>query len=117
MQEANRSILQGYVRGAIEHGLANDAGDAERMNVAFEQIVSNLRQLDSMSGGIRDALVPLLAHQNDHVRGWAAAHLLRSHSTQAELILEELVQRGGSAGFDARITLREWRAGRFTPSE
>jgi hypothetical protein len=58
-----------------------------------------------------DALVPLLDHASPGVRGWAAAHLLPHRPELAEPVLASIEADGGLEGFNARWTLRTWRAG------
>lgn len=58
-------------------------------------------------------LLPYLTSLNPSERLWAATYLLLSQHPGAEAALQTLASQPGILGFNAELTLREWRAGRL----
>ena len=57
--------------------------------------------------------MPLLESDNPNVRGWAAAHALEFAPEKAVSVLEASLADPAPHGFNAKMTLIEWRAGRL----
>jgi len=62
----------------------------------------------------RDAFKKLLADESRYVRGWVAAQLLSEGDRDAVPVLNELARGQGIDGFNAQMTLKEWRAKRLS---
>jgi hypothetical protein len=62
----------------------------------------------------RDAFKKLLADKSRYVRGWVAAQLLSEGDRDAVPVLNELARGQGIDGFNAQMTLKEWRAKRLS---
>ena len=72
------------------------------------------RELRRRGAKAQRQLAPLLAHRDAYVRAWAAAHALEFAPKAGEEALRDLADKDpGLAGLDAKITLREWLAGRL----
>lgn len=83
-------------------------------NAAANCVASVYRQLRSRGLESQRALLPLLAHPSLKVRQWAAAHALQFAPEAGVPVLSEMAKDKVSLyGFEAEITLREWRAGRL----
>lgn len=111
-------MLEEYIATAIEHSRASESGDFRRANRCADRL-AELRDALQASGKLRQVLRPLLRHHEPAVALWAAADLLLAGPDNDALEALERVARehaGTSLGFDARITLEEWRAGRLGAS-
>lgn len=102
-----------YVQAAAAHGAAMDRGDHEKSNAAYGRKLRALAKLREASDQGRATLTRLLAHQNAHVRCSAATHLLPLDEDAATLALDALASEPPFVGFNARVVLREWKAGRL----
>ena len=85
---------------------AEDHALHQRMAVAF-------RFLSEQGAEGRSAFAALLHDDSAHVRSWVSAQLLSEGDAQAIPIAEQLALAPGVVGFDSRITLKEFRAGRL----
>src|SRR5438270_889587 len=105
-------LLQLYEDAARRHGEATEEGDPESGNQAHDEIVALRHELKRR--GHEMLLCQLLKSFNGSVRGWAATHLLDVVPDQAVPVLEELSkEKRGYLGLGARMTLKEWHAGRL----
>ena len=62
----------------------------------------------------RQAIQDLITDANPRVRCWAASHTLFWAPDAGRAALESLVQADGPSAFDAKMTLREFDAGRLS---
>lgn len=109
--ESLDSIVQRYADAAAAHGKASDLGDFKTGNQQHDIIAASYRELRRRGRDSQLALLPLLKHTDAHVRGWAAAHALEFAPAEGEATLKELCASGGMTGFNAEMTLEEWRKG------
>ena len=109
----SHQILKTYIEAASAHGAATKEGNPNVANRNYDKIIAALRLLRSTDEHWAEVLESALTHEDRHVRGWAATHLLEAKPDLAVKVLEELVEQRGIAGFDAMMVLREWRAGRL----
>jgi len=72
------------------------------------------RELHNQGIAGHDAFKKLLADESGYVRGWVAAQLLSEGDNDAVPVLEELARGQGVSGFNAQMTLNEWRANRLS---
>jgi hypothetical protein len=104
-------LAQEYVSAAIAHGNASTAGDHSEANRQHDTIQDVYRELRSRGKSAQNVLLGLLEHPNEAVRGWAAFHALEFAPNEAEPVLEVLSESPGISGFNAEMTLKEWRKG------
>ena len=108
-----RRHLDMYIAAAAAHGAATQRGDDEAANKNHDELMAALQSLRSTGGNWPELLQDALGHENPHVRCWAATHLLAVKPERATNALEDLAGQRGVAAFNARMVLREWRAGRL----
>jgi len=106
-----------YAKFAAEHGAASEEGDSEAANRAFEKLVAVYRALRNLGETGQNVVAGLMEHESPSVRGWAAAHSLKSHEDKAIATLENLSDGVGAVAFTAEIVLGEWRNGTLEVSE
>jgi hypothetical protein len=104
-------LISLYIDAATNHALESESGDPEAANKNYQVITEVYGELRSRSA--EHAMLPLLSHENMSVRGWAATHALEFAPEAGETQLQTIAQGRGIAAFDARMTLREWHAGRL----
>ena len=65
--------------------------------------------------GAQSSLLVLLDSSEPGMRCWAAAHAMDFAPAEGEPVLTALSEsdKSGLIGFDAKMTLREWRRGRL----
>ena len=106
-----------FIAEAAEHGRCAESGDYKSGNKAFDRMLAALAELQGRADRGELALTELLNHQNGWVRLGAATHLLPLRAELASKVLEDLASGPRSeVEYDARIVLREWRAGRLNVS-
>jgi hypothetical protein len=103
-----------FIAEATEHGRCLENGDFKRGNAAIARRIAALGELRRCADRGESALTELLTHPNRWVRLGAARHLLPLRADLACPILENLASGPQSLlEFDAKMVLREWRAGRL----
>jgi hypothetical protein len=113
VREEKDPRIERYAEAAAAHGRATEGGDSKSANKAYDIIADVYREL--REEGARDRLLPLLEHPDASVRCWAGAHALEFAPEDGERVLTDLAQGDRSTiGFDAKMTLSEWRAGKLT---
>jgi len=111
MSEA--TVVEAFVSAAVAHGAATDSGDHKRANAAFTRKVRALEKLRECPDRGRSTLEALLAHEDPHVRCSAATYLLPLDEDGATAVLTQLTSEPPFVGFNAKMVLREWKAGRL----
>jgi hypothetical protein len=91
---------------------AEAAASPRRANRLFDENLVYARQLAATGDG-RAVIERLLDDPDMAVRMKAAAHALRWAPDRAEAVLEELAESRTNRAFEAKMTLREYRAGRM----
>ena len=113
-QESIDSLVARYTDAAASHGQATEADESKKANRAADSIAVVYRELRRRGADARKHLLPLLAHPDPGVRGWAGAHALEFEPRDAERALMQLSGVPGSlVAFSARMKLTEWREGRL----
>jgi hypothetical protein len=111
--DALQALISRYALAAAMHGHATEKGDFVAGNQAHETVASVYRELRRRGITAQRVLLPLLVHHEPGVRGWAASHALEFAATEGEAVLIAMSDVPKSkVSFSARMTLREWRAGR-----
>jgi hypothetical protein len=107
-----RTDLNALVEEFAEHvAKQTDAiwrGDPKTGNKHAKRYIRAFDALRALGDDGRDALVPLLSHARDDVRGMTAAFLLRHRHKEARRVLEELSRGEGFVAFSAGETLKRW---------
>lgn len=111
-KRADDELAKLYAEAAVT---ATDQIDIPSMqNAAADCIATIYRELRSRGLASQRRLVTLLTHPHPGVRSWAAAHALEFDPTAGEPVLVELTETDLPLhAFGAKMTLREWRAGRL----
>jgi hypothetical protein len=103
-----------FIAEATEHGRCTESGDYNKGNAAFDRMIAALAALRGRADQGESVLIELLNHPNGWVRLGAATHLLPLRVDLAAQVLEDLASGPRSqVEFDAKMVLREWRAGRL----
>jgi hypothetical protein len=89
------------------------SGNSAASNRAHDRLHRALRELRTQPDRGETTLLGLVNHANESVCGWAATHLLPLTPDVAIAVLERLASGSGDVAFDARMVLKEWRAGRL----
>lgn len=108
------ATLEQYVDAIHRHRRALELADSDAANRIYAELMDIVTSIKESPNGLL-ALKPLLDSEEDDVRSTAAAHLLGTCEKDALAVLKEVAQRSGLSSFEARMTLREWGAGRMQP--
>jgi hypothetical protein len=112
--ETGESLVDRYAKAAEIHRRATEAGDHNLANTAHQEIAAVYRELRRRGPEAQRTLLPLLASPDIGVRSWAGSHALEFAASEGEPVLIAISEIPKSlVGFDARITLREWREGKL----
>lgn len=109
----NGDVLDRYRSAAAADGRYSAKGVYKKANPQAELAISCYRELRSRGTPAEARLLELLEDDDPAVRVWAASHVLEFAPGQAEEALIEREAGTSLAAFTARMTLREWRAGRL----
>jgi hypothetical protein len=104
-------LLASYCQAGRAHGQATLDGDLDVANENADRIAAIYRELRRR--GAESVLLTLLNSRDEGVLAWAAAHALEFAPERGEPALVSLSERPGLIGFEAEITLGEWRSGRL----
>lgn len=106
-----QKLVLKYRKAAVAYGIFSGK-DSKKTNIQAG-IIRNcylaLKAADSL-----DSLVSLLKDETESVRLCAGAHLLFVCPVEAEETLLEMEKKNDLLGFDAMMTLREWRKGNLS---
>lgn len=112
-EPSNDTLLLEYEEAARRHGEAAAAFDSDSANQAHDVVAAVYRELRRRGRSAQLGLLPLLASQSLDVRLWAASHALEFEPHAAEPVLTALELAGGLVGFNAKMTLEQWRRGKL----
>jgi Domain of unknown function (DUF2019) len=104
-------LIKEYIESAISHGEATLKGDFETANKAHDSILKIYNELkidDQLQ-----VLKGLLKNENSSVRLWSATHLLAESEAEALETLEDVAKGDSIIGFNAKMVIKEWKAGRL----
>lgn len=111
--ESDEALIKRYRIAASVHGRASASGDSRAANRAYKRLTLAYRTLRARGPGSQAKLLSLIRDGDVGVRTWVAAHALEFCPGAGEPVLVDLGAQPGLVGFDAMMTLREWRAGRL----
>lgn len=106
-------LVAAYRSAALSHLAHSSQGAYKKANPQAEIIAACYRELRRRGPQSQAALLILLDDGDSAVRAWAGSHALEFAPGLAEPVLVELEGGKSLAAFSARMTLREWRAGRL----
>ncbi len=109
----DNEIVARYRNAALAHMAHSAHGAYKKANPQAEIIAACYRELRRRGSQSQTALLTLLDDSDAAVRAWASSHAMEFAPDLAEPVLVELEAGGSLAAFSARMTLREWRAGRL----
>lgn len=106
--------LERYIKAAKEHSEGTNIGDSRKTNLAYKKIDKIFRELKNRNQ--LGLLLKLIDHEHLGVKMWAATHLLPYKEEIGLEILEEIQREHTDDlyGFDAKMTIREWKKGNLT---
>lgn len=107
---SSEELVQHFEKAAIVH---RELRSAKEANCAFDEAVAIAMELKRRGEEALELLLVLLQSPNPAIRMSAAGLLLPTVPEKAEPVLEQLTDQPQSLGHSAKMTLREWRAGRL----
>ena len=111
--QSDEALVETYRIAASDYGRANASGDYRAGNRAYKRLALAYRTLRARGPESQAKLLHLLRDRDVGVQAWAAAHALEFSPAAGEPVLVELAAQPGDVSFSAKMTLREWRAGRL----
>ncbi len=108
---SKEELVNAFARAAALHSKALLAGDHRKANREAREVFKAFDQLKRLGDEGREALMPLLRHEDKAVAGSTAAVLLRYATREATRVLEDLSRDRGLLGFQAQQSLERWREG------
>lgn len=107
-------ILEKYIKAAEDHSKGTNSGDSRKANSAYRRIDKIFRELKINNQ--LNLLESLIDHKSIGVRMWAATHLLPYHEEVGLKTLTEIEKNhvDDLYGFDAKMTIQEWKKGNLT---
>ncbi len=114
MPDTLSRLIRRYEVAASKHGRATlESRSTREVNRQHDVVARVYRELRSRGQESQMALLDLLDSPDRGVQTWVAAHALEFAPERGEPILTQLAKRNDILGFDAEMTLKEWRAGRL----
>ena len=104
-------LIKEYIESAIMHGEATLKGDFDVANKAHDSILKIYNELKKDNQ--LQVLKGLLKNENPSVRVWSATHLLAESEAEALETLEDVTKEDSIIGFDSKMVIKEWKAGRL----
>jgi hypothetical protein len=108
-----KALAARYRDAARAWGASLEAGSSDAANKQFDECVSMYRELKRLGPDAVGALLPFLDSDEASVALAAASVLLEFYPVEASAVLHQLSGLKGLRGFSAKMTLREWEAGRM----
>jgi hypothetical protein len=110
----NCSLEDEYVEAAVLHRQLLEAGNRKGSNAAHDRLIRAIQKIRSLDDRGRSFLLGNLTHDNDeNVRLWSAAHLLKLEEKTALAELKYLAKNAKSwvVSLNADVTATEWQKG------
>ena len=112
---STEALQDQFARSAKDHTRHTLEGNAKETNSAYESLVEAVRKLRSTENGGVEFFRKASTSEDLGIAAWAALYLLRDDEQHAIAALERVASAGvPRLSFGARMTLKEWRAGRLT---
>jgi hypothetical protein len=106
----NAELIKHFEEFAIIHGRLRNAKEANR---AFTDAVAVWGEICRRGQDAVEKFLALLESNDPTIRLAAAGKALFVAPEKAELVLEKLTEEKSILALDAKMTLRDWRAGRL----
>lgn len=107
------TVFDEYLNALLLFIDATSNDDRKKARKFYTLVDRAFRQL--RDSGRLGELTALLSHANDQVKLWAATHILPFDEKLATDFLSKMAEDDLSlVGFDAKMTLQEWRKGNLT---
>jgi hypothetical protein len=107
------SAYDQFVHSAQEHGRLSLEGVPAHVNAAFGRLQRAAVSLRVAPDKGAASFLAMLSHPDESVKTWAALYCLPIREAEARRELEAVASGTGLIAFNARMTLREWDAGRL----
>lgn len=104
----SRGAMIEFEDQALKHDLANRSGDYKIGNQAAKKLRNALKHIRKTNPF---TLEPMLQHENDNVRCWAAMFWLEVNEERGLRVLKEIEESGSFYSYTARLCIREWNRG------
>ena len=111
MGKINEIVLD-YLEAAIKYGEQTQKNNSKKANKEYTKIKINYDILKA-ENSLKE-LLPYLEHNEDYVKLWVSAHLLNIEEIKAMEVLERLSKKKEMIGFEAKMTLEQWKKGELT---
>lgn len=108
--KTTKELIDNYINYAILHGEGTESGDYRKANHAHDQLIKVYKELKLKDPKL-SCLKPLVKHDNNSVKAWAATHLLPVDEKLALSILEQLSKMNSFIGLDAEMVIESWKSG------
>lgn len=111
---SSRELVEDFRAAAHSRWVKLAEGDPKTANKLFDRLTGIYVELKQRGQADLGLLLPMLDDIDPAVRLDAGALALEFASDRAERVLQETATLRGLIGFTAKMTLREWHAGRMT---
>ena len=108
-------IAERYIAAAIHHGTCSETGNYKVGNAAYDRMMKARHDLKKLPDRGLAVLMRLIQHPNDWVKTAAGTHLLPLNEQLGCAVIERLLNSTSRhVASDAKLILREWRAGHMS---
>jgi hypothetical protein len=104
------NALRRYCEGAL--GTAACLRDPVQANKSVDELHRHYLVLRRTQAG-KNGIISLMSNEDQNVRLWAARHCLEWAPDAASAVLNDICNTGGLLGFEAEMTLKEYKKGRL----
>jgi HEAT repeat protein len=104
-------LLAHFEKGAKLYFEGRDDFNRRKQSKGLDAVSGVARALDAIGDGRRDALIPLLEHEDEGVRAQAAVYLIETIPERALAMLQKIDAGYGSTASFAMLMLYIHRAG------
>jgi hypothetical protein len=113
MMETIDNLKEKYREMAIAHGKATASGDYRAANCSHDALIDVLLKIRGCGKPGEVALRALSEDSDESVAGWSATHTLSFDEEHALAILDQLSNRPGPIGFNAKMVIQQWKKGKL----
>jgi hypothetical protein len=107
-------MQEDFIEAASQHGASTQKGDSKAANEAYARLAGRMKKIRKEADRGKAFLEEAIRSEDSSVVCWAALYLLPLNEKAAKEALAMLAaQPTGIDAFNARMTLREWKAGRL----
>lgn len=99
--------VEKFIKYSREHGECNLDGNYKRGNRAYIDLISTIKEIRSQDKDLT-VLVPLLSHEDEAVRAWAATYLLPTNEDEAKAVLRASSLGDNIISVASSMILSQW---------